>query len=399
MTGVAPAIAAAADAGYERACAVSRQIHADPELGFAEEAAMERLVEWLIEAGFSVVTGVGELPTAFRASIGSDDGPTVAFLAEYDALPGLGHGCAHNLIAAGSCLAAIALSAATDMPGRVLVIGTPAEEGGGGKALELDAGVFDDVDSALMFHGADRTIVARPMLAAVKYNISFHGVAAHAAKNPDAGRSALSAGQLLFHATDAMRMHLSSDARLHGIITNGGQAVNVVPDLCEVVFQVRAKTLVDARELGSWLEECCRAAAVMTRTTVEITKPSPDYAHLVSNPALAHRCALYLRAEGMPAEPAAPGEATASTDAGNVSLRVPTLHPFIQVAPRGTASHSLAMVEAAVQPQAHEAMLVGAKVLAQLGADVLGDPAFLRAITESFAEDGGDPDRIDCGPQ
>ncbi|MCU1558175.1 MAG: amidohydrolase [Microbacteriaceae bacterium] len=380
------AIATAADAGYERAQDISRFLHENPELGFHEEKAVAMLTEWLSDAGFTIETGIAGMPTAFTAIVGGESaGPTVAYLAEYDALAGLGHGCGHNLIAAGSCLAAISLHEAIgDSAGRIMVIGTPAEEGGGGKVMELEAGIFDGVDAALMFHGADRTIVSRPMLASMRYEVLFRGTAAHAAKNPDAGRSALSAAQLLFHAVDAMRTHLSSSARLNGIITSGGQAVNIIPERCEVVFQVREHTLDAARQLGLWFEKSCQAAAIMTQTTVSVTRPSPDYAHLVSNPVLAGRCVDYLNEAGLTVESAAPDEATASTDAGNVSLRIPTLHPFIQVAPRGTASHSTAMLEAVAQPAAQAAMLVGAKVLAQLGMDVLLDDAFRREMVDAF---------------
>lgn len=381
----AEAIESAVRSRTDRAVSVSRYIHDNPELAFREEKAANVLVEWLEEEGFVVERGVAGLPTAFRAVAGAENGPSVAFLAEYDALRGLGHGCGHNLIASGACLAAISLAEALPhLPGRIIVIGTPAEEGGGGKALEIEAGVFDDVDMALMFHGADRTIVDRPMLAALHYRVTYNGIAAHAAKNPDQGRSALSAAMLLLHAVDAMRAHLSSDSRIHGIIVDGGQAVNVIPERCVLEVQVRAATIDSAKRLGRWFEDSCAAAAVMAEVRVEIEAPAPDYAHLVSNPILAERASRYLSEGGLTPEAAAANEATASTDAGNVSLVVPTLHPFVAVAPRGTASHSEAMRAASIELAAHEAMLAAAGTLARLGADFLVDEAFRTDVQRAF---------------
>lgn len=380
-------VADGVDAGIQRARDVASAIHGRPELAFDEHFAVDVLTAWLTESGFTVATGTAGLPTAFTATRGSG-GATVAYMVEYDALPGIGHGCAHHLIAGGVTLAAVALAAwRGDRPGRILVVGTPAEEGGGGKQLLLDAGVFDGVDAALMFHGSDRTMVDRPMLASLIYRVTFTGTPAHAAKNPDAGRSALSAATLLLHAADAMRVHFGPDARLHGIVENGGQAVNVIPETAVVAFQVRAATTTRAREIGRWFEESCQAAATMTQTRVTVEQPAPEYAHLVSNPVLAKRCAAHLADAGERVEPVAVNEATASTDAGNVSLRVPTLHPFVQVAARGTPSHSTQLRDAGLEPLAFRGMRAAATALARLGADILDDDEFRAAVRAAFAED------------
>src|SRR5690349_7608337 len=223
---------------------ISLAIHARPEVRFEEQYAVSELTRWLAGEGFAVGCPAGGLETAFVARHqGSRPGPTVAVLMEYDALPGLGHGCGHNLIAAGGALAAIAAAEAMpDHPGTLLAIGTPAEEGGGGKIRMLDAGVFEGVDAALMFHPADRGLVARHGLGAAHLGFRFHGRAAHAAKNPEDGRSALAATQLFLTAVDMMRQFVPSTARLHGIITNGGAAANVVPDLAEAVLYARDTT-------------------------------------------------------------------------------------------------------------------------------------------------------------
>ncbi|MQA79625.1 MAG: amidohydrolase [Streptosporangiales bacterium] len=381
-------IATGVDADFERARELAGVIHSRPELGFAEHFAADALTRWLGDSGFTVTTGTAGLPTAFTAVSGSGGG-TVAYMVEYDALPGgLGHACAHHLIAGGVTLAAVALAASRgDRPGRILVVGTPAEEGGGGKQLLLDAGAFDGVDAALMFHGADRTMVDRPMLASLVYRATFTGTPAHAAKNPEAGRSALSAATLLLHAADTMRVHFGADARLHGIIEDGGQALNVIPERAVVAFQARAATTTRAREIGRWFEESCQAAATMTQTRVAVDRPTPEYAHLVSNPVLAAQCARYLGDAGETVEPVAANEATASTDAGNVSHRVPTLHPFVRVAPRGTPSHSTLLRDAGLEPLAFDGMRAAASALARLGADVLDDEEFRARVRAAFVDD------------
>jgi amidohydrolase len=309
-------------------------------------------------------------------------------MAEYDALPGLGHGCGHNLIAAGCLTAGIAmrrvLAAAPEQQGTVLVIGTPGEEGAGGKAIELEHGVFDDVDAAMMFHPADRTILTRRMLACLHVTVRFHGVASHAAKNPELGRNALGAMIAFFVGVDGLRQHIGTTARIHGVITNGGAAANVVPDLTEADFYIREKTLVEAEALAVRVRQCAEGAALMTGTTADFDSASPRYAHLQSNQTMADRLEHYLTPLGYQAEAPSPDDATGSTDAGNVSLALPTIHPFVQIAPRGTPSHSLALRQAAAQPEAHEAMLAIAQAMAALGLDLLSEPDLLAEASAEF---------------
>ena len=370
-----------------RSVAVSAALHAEPELALREHKSSELLQQWLHDEGFEVAAGVAGLPTAFVATWGTSS-PRVAFLAEYDALPGLGHGCGHNLIAAGGVAAGIAarraLACSGDRPGSILVIGTPGEEGAGGKAIELTEGVFAGVDAAMMFHPADRTILTRRMLACLHLTVRFQGVAAHAAKNPEDGRNALAAMIQFFNGIDALRQHIGSRARLHGVITNGGAAANVVPDLTEADFYVRHETLDQATELADRVRDCAEGAALMTGTSAEMVSASPSYAHLNSNHTMAGRLGRYLEELGYPAEPPSPDDATGSTDAGNVSLTLPTVHPFVQVAPRGTPSHSIALREAAATPAAHDAMLAAAHAMASLGLDLLTEPELLASATAEF---------------
>ena len=381
------------EAARSRALAVSRALHADPELAFVEHNSAAILREWLAEEGFAVQSPVAGMDTAFVATIG-ERGPHIAVMAEYDALPGLGHGCGHNLIAAGGVLAGIAAAAAlkaSGMPGRLSVIGTPAEEGGGGKALELEAGVFDDVDAALMFHPSDRTVLDRRMLACIHLHVTFHGLAAHAAKNPEQGRNALAAMILFFNGVDALRQHSGDGSRMHGIITNGGTAPNVVPDLTEAVFIVRDATLAGAEALVARVTDAAAGAALITGTTAETTRTGPAYAHLESNEPMVDRLRQHMDALGEPVEPASPSDATGSTDAGNVSLALPTVHPFIAIAPRGTPSHSLAFAEAAVTDQAHDAMVTMSTALAALAWDLVNEPDLLSEARDARHPAGVSP--------
>ncbi|MFT4123161.1 MAG: M20 family metallopeptidase [Microbacteriaceae bacterium] len=371
----------------DRAVRTSLELHARPELALREHYACELLTTWLQDEGFAVERGVAGLDTAFVGRWG-DGGPTIALMAEYDALPGIGHACGHNLIAAGGVLVASAVRAvlaARGLPGTVLLIGTPGEEGAGGKITELEAGVFDGVDAALMFHPSDRTVLTRRMLACLHLDIRFHGVAAHAAKNPDQGRNALAAMIQFFSGVDALRQHIPASARLHGIITNGGTAPNVVPDLTEAAYIVRDVTLDSAVALRERIVTVAEGAAAMTGTRAEVLDSVAPYAHLRSNLTMAARLERHLGEIGLEVVPPSPEEGTASTDAGNVSLALPTVHPFVGIAPLGTPGHSEAFARAAASPQAQQAMLGIASGLARTAWDLLTDPALLLAARDEFA--------------
>ncbi|HEY0258804.1 MAG TPA: M20 family metallopeptidase [Lacisediminihabitans sp.] len=386
LPGGREAVSAAIEALRGRAATISREIHAHPELPFREERASALLSSWLEDEGFTVESGVADMPTAFVGRWGSGS-PRIAVMAEYDALPGLGHGCGHNLIAAGGVLAAAALRramAGSGAAGTLEVIGTPAEEGGGGKILELNAGVFDGIDGALMFHPADRTILDRRMLACVHLRITFRGVAAHAAKNPDLGKNALAAMVLFFTGVDALRQHVNDGARMHGIITDGGSAVNVVPDRSEADFMVRHLTLAEVAVLRDRVTAVARGAALMTGTEVTVEETAPPYAHLESNGPMVDRLDLIMKELGLSVEEAAPDDRTGSTDAGNVSLALPTVHPFMQVAPRGTPSHSVAFREAAESDEAQDAMVDMATALALLGWDLFDDSELLASASSHW---------------
>jgi len=371
----------------ERALRLSAALHGEPETSFEEYRAAGLLTEWLEKEGFAVTRPVAGLDTAFVGTCGRG-GPRVAFLLEYDALPGLGHGCGHNLIAAGGLTAATALARALPpgTPGTILVIGTPGEEGGGGKIRELEEGVFDGIDAALMFHPADRTIPWRRSLACTHFRLRFSGVAAHAAKNPEQGRNALAAVIQFFVATDALRQHVDDGARLHGVITQGGTAPNVVPDLTEAEFLVRHPRTEGVLALAARVADCARAAALATGTDVEITEPTPMYAERNNNQTIARRMAGYLAAAGVEVSEPSPDDPAGSSDIGNVSQRLPCIHPYVRIVPPGTPGHSVAMREAAAGAAANRVMLAAAGALARTAADLLTDPGFLGRATDEFRQ-------------
>lgn len=384
-----PSLEAHIAASRPRMEAVSLAIHAQPELKFAEFYAQEVLTSWLAESGFAVRTPVGGVDTAFLAvHEGATLGPCVAVLLEYDALPGIGHACGHNLIAAGGAAAAIAvINALPDHPGTVAVIGTPGEEmGGAGKIRLAEAGVFNGVDAAVMFHPGDRSLTARPGLAAAHLRVTFTGVSAHASVSPWLGRSALAGAQLFMQALDTLRQFVKPTARLHWIISDGGQAPNVVPAHATVDLYVRDSTKASAEALVTRVHDAAVGAALATGTTATVAETGPLYAERRNNMVLAERFEATVRALGVDIETDAPDSPAGSSDIGNLSLLMPIIHPYIQIADPGTPSHSNAMREAAATPFAHDRTMVAATGLARVVADLLTEPGLLAAARREFAE-------------
>jgi amidohydrolase len=366
---------------------LSKAIHDNPETAFEEHLAADLLTTWLADHGFAVQRPLGALETAFRATGGSGRGagPRVAFLAEYDALPGIGHGCGHNLIAAGALAAAA--SAAAAMPllaDQIVVIGTPGEEGGGGKALLLERGGFEGIDAALMFHPADRTIPWRHAKASIHLRVTFRGRAAHAAKNPEDGINALAAMIQFYVALDALRAHLPPSSQVHGVIVHGGDAPNVIPERTVADFLVRGATAGAAVDLLDRVNACAHGAALATGASVELTETAPRYAERRNNLPLATRLAEHLVGQGLSVEEPSPDDPSGSSDVGNVSQRLPTIHPYLAIAPRGTPSHSAAFQQAAGSDEALTATLAMASALANTALDLLEDPAFFERVQMDF---------------
>jgi amidohydrolase len=374
-----------------RAIGLSLDIHANPELAFSEYRACSALTAWLADEGFTVTPRAAGLDTAFVATWGTG-APRIAFLLEYDALPEIGHGCGHNLIAAGGITAATAVRRALgdSTSGTLLVIGTPAEEGGGGKIIQLKAGIFDAVDAALMFHPGDRSLPWRHTLACVTLRVVATGTAAHASKNPEDGRNALTAVIQMFTAIDGLRQHIGPYARIHGIITNGGSAANVIPHLAEAELLVRHRTVAEAQALARRVRDCAQAAGLATGTSVTVTEPAPVYAERKSNRVIAEALVRHLADLQVPMEPPSEANPAGSSDVGNVSQRIPVIHPYLQIAPRGTPGHSPEFCAAAATPEAHQAMLQMAQGLSRTAADLFLDANLLARAREEFSIRGAD---------
>jgi len=369
------------------------QIHAHPELAFKEEQAARWLTEFLERRGCRVERGVGGLATAFRAEIpGTADGPTIAVMAEYDALPGIGHACGHNVIAtagagAGAALAVAAASLADGhLPyrGRITVVGTPAEEGGAGKVKLMDAGVFQGVDAAMMIHPRCGTQVWRPTLGLMKAKVEYFGTAAHAASWPWRGVNALNAVIGLFNALDAMRQQLRPDARIHGVITVGGQQPNIIPEYTAADFYLRSLDRTYLQEIRRRFEAAAEGAALATGCRVQVTVDPRIHDPLKPNAPMAGLFERNLARIEFPVDPDDGQAGYGSTDAGNVSQALPTIHPYIRTAPDGVPGHSREFAEHNATPLARAGMVAAAKALALTALDLLADPAALQAAKDDF---------------
>ena len=382
---------------------LSKDVHAHPELNYEEYYSSDALAGFLESNGLSVERGIGGVETAFRATIpgGGGGGPTIAVLAEYDALPEIGHGCGHNLIAMAAMGAALGLQAnAQDLPGSVVVIGTPAEEGGGGKIRLLEAGVFDGVDATLSSHPfSNRTVIpaASPKgeswsLAMVGYRYMYHGKAAHAAAYPEQGINALNAVIHLFTGIDALRQHLRDDVRIHGVITDGGTAPNVVPEFAAANFMLRSR---DGRylsdEVVGKVRQVAEGAAAMTGSRLEIEEFYPFYENVQPNVTLAQAMGANAQALGMKLDEPIPGRpgSGASTDFGNVSQAMPGFELRYAVSETPVPSHTRQMQETAVTDLALNNALLVAKTLSLTASDLLLDAAMVEAAKAEYAERGG----------
>jgi amidohydrolase len=353
---------------------VSHQIHAKPELAFKEFAACDLLVETLRKAGLEVTSPAGGLDTAFSTTFGGDAGPCVALLAEYDALPEIGHACGHNLIATASVGAGLALaSLANDLPGKIRVMGTPAEEGGGGKEIMMRAGAFEGVDCALMIHPAGFNLGAMPCICKTDIEVVYRGKAAHAAAAPERGINALDALVTAYQSIAQLRQHIRPDERIHGIITNGGQAANIVPEVAGGTFFVRSPYQKGLERLRKRVQACFEAAALATGAELEFKWSDVDYLDLRSNAPLEQAFqanAERLGREFIPSDLVPPMMA-GSTDMGNVSHEFPAIHPMLAAAPINISIHNRAFADYAGGEMGDSAALDGAKSLAMTALDYL----------------------------
>ena len=378
-------------------------IHANPEIGHQEVQAAERLTGMLRGAGIRVETGTAGMSTAFKAELDGQDSsahPRVAILAEYDALPGLGHGCGHNLIGTSAIGAGLALAEVMpSLPGSVWVLGTPAEESAapnsGGKAHMVNAGVFEDVDAAIMFHPATETAITLDRsLAARGFEFFFHGRAAHAAGAPEEGINALDAVVQLYNAVSMLRQQVRSDARIHGIILSGGAAANIIPDYAAIRYRARADSTEYLTEVVERLVACAEGAAKATGCRLEWQEYMPGYENTLPNSVLIELMVANLRSLGLTVHTERKRSGRGSTDFGNVSRRVPGVEARIAITDRtDVPGHSIEFREAAGSDLGRQAMLNAAKGLAMTAIDLLTDPEHLRQARVVLEEDLNRPSR------
>ncbi len=366
---------------------ISLRIHANPEIAFQEVKSSALLADFLEGNGFAVERGICGLPTAFRASYGSGR-PVVAFIAEFDALPGVGHACGHNIIGTASSAAGIAVRPLVcDTGGTLLVIGTPAEEAAGGKVLMAARGAFDGLDCAMMAHPAGRNTAIAYSLACLELEVEFEGRAAHAAARPEAGLNALDAIVAAFVNIGLLRQQLRDSARIHGIITDGGQAVNVIPHHTAAELLIRAEDddYLD-EELKPKVLACFQGAAAATGCRlVHRWNEQTRYKTMRTNLALAAAYQANVEALGRTVVMPESRRSMGSTDMGNVSQMVPAIHPSIAAAPADVPIHTAEFREFAASDMGHAALMDSAKALAMTGIDVLLDAGLRQRTATEFA--------------
>ena len=363
---------------------ISSALFNEPEIGFKEFKACNILTKSLRSAGYIIETGIGGLDTAFRATLGDDSGPRIAILAEYDALVGLGHACGHNLIAGAAVGAGIGLaSIITKLAGQIQVIGTPAEETDGGKVLLAKAGIFKNVDAAMMFHPASKNMVLRRSLACSELKLEFFGKASHAAAAPEEGVNALDALILTYNNINAMRPTFGPKDRVAGIITNGGEASNIIPAYTSADFSIRALSTkrrdVLVEKVIEWAQAGAQAVGCQLKYNV-----TPGYKEIIPNRVLAGLFKTNLELLGRVVIEPDLNERMGSTDMGDVSHIVPAIHPYLAIAPENVAGHTVEFREYCISAVGKAAMLDAAKALAMTAVDLLTNPDLLYKAREEL---------------
>lgn len=365
---------------------IALDIHKHPEMPFQEHRSMEILTSFLAENGFSIEKGLAGLPTSFIATSPNYTGkPVIALLAEYDALPELGHACGHNLIGPASIGAAVAIHHLNfPLEGQLLVIGTPAEEGGGGKITMLNHGIFDNVDTSMMIHPSNQTRCVSFMLALKEIKFTFHGKSAHAAAFPYEGINALDAAIQTFNNINALRQQLRDDARVHGIISEGGTAPNIIPDKASAIFYIRASDISYFEKTVERVNKCAEGAATSTGCT--LTKEEKDliYSPFKPNYYLADLFRKNLTLMGVQDNPTNKEGGKGSSDIGNLSQIMPTIHIDIEICDLKTVAHSPEFARAAGSEHGIEGMITGAKCLAATVYDLFSSNDNMKAIKQEF---------------
>ena len=364
---------------------LSTEIYKHPELGNEEVLASGLHMDLLKKYGFDVTAGYLEIPTAFRAEYRSGKpGPVIAYMAEYDALPGIGHGCGHNILGAVSSGAGILLSCLVDeIGGAVVVFGTPAEETNGAKVIMAERGAFHDIAIAMMAHPYSGHIKSGSSLAMVALQFEFRGKTSHAASAPEKGINALDGVINTFNNINALRQQVKSDARIHGIVKEGGKAANIIPDYCVAQFYVRAATKTYLLELTERVKNCARGAALASGTELTISNYELSYDNLVTNQKLSSVYTEILAGYGAVIEE--PRPENGSLDAGNVSHICPAIHPYFDITERVPVNpHSTDFADCTLTDYAYDQMMITAKSLALTGASIIRDQDLFDAIQFEF---------------
>lgn len=365
---------------------LSLKIHSNPETAFHEVEAVGWLTQYLEDNGFTIERGICGLQTAFRGSYGQGE-PAIALLAEYDALPDIGHACGHNLIAASSVGAGVASKLAIDRyGGSIVVIGTPAEELFGGKAIMAERGAFDKVDIAMMVHPGAHSAATTQSLACIALNIEFFGKAAHAATRPEAGINALEAMIQSFNAINSLRQHIKNTALIHGIITSGGEAANVVPAYTAGTFLVRAEDDVYLSELKQKVINCFIGASTVTGARLEYKWGDIQYAPMRNNLTLARLFKQNIESLGRGMQLVVSNRGIGSTDMGNVSQLVPGIHPSVSITSPDVVVHSPQFASAAASEAGIQGLLDAAKALALTVTDLVANPEMVARVKEEFQQ-------------
>jgi amidohydrolase len=372
------------DSSYKKLRDLSRKIHDNPETAMEERRASAWLCQYLEKNGFTVEKGICDLPTAFRGKYGRGR-PVIAFLAEYDALPKIGHGCGHNLIATSSVAAGVACREAVNgLGGSIIVYGTPGEEIAGGKAIMADRGAFRDADVAMITHPGGGNHVMMNALACQNLDVEFFGKAAHAAADPETGINALAAMILSYNAIDALRQHIKEKARIHGIITDGGEVANVVPAHTAASFIVRAADNEYLDALEERVLACFAGAAAATGAELKYKWDAVRYAAMKNNLTMTHLFQENMAALGYRIPMGDEKKFSGSTDVGNVSQIIPSIHPTVSIATEKVLIHSPEFARAAATESAFRRMMNAAKAMAMTTVDILADPEALKKIQAEF---------------
>ena len=366
----------------------SHEIHSKPELAFQEKEAARLLTSRVEHSGLDVKRGAYGLSTAYESEFGSD-GPNIAILSEYDALPAIGHSCGHNIIAVMGLGASLALSSLGDrLNGRIRYLGTPAEEKGGGKELMAQEGAFDGVDAAMMVHPAGVDLATMPSICVSEVRVTYHGKSSHASAMPHAGVNALDALVTGYQTLAQLRQHIRPTERIHGIFTETGDAPNIVPDRASGVFYVRAADAKDLAPLKARVQNCFEAGALSSGCELDISWAKADYLDMNTNWPLAaayQNNAETIGREFFPLDKMPAGSA-GSTDMGNVSHRVPSIHPMITCAPRHVVIHNREFAQWAASDLGDKACLDGAKAMAMTALDYFADESLRKSAADEFAK-------------